>query len=206
MRRHDNIVKVFATIIHSVTGARVEVEKRTDELRHMFKGRLQEGQMDLIATTLNGQPTYIDVAIVSPVVADPHHIARAAKKPGYAAMRAEYGKRQRYPNTQHRTFCLGAGRAARPKCPTIHTGALPARGRHKGAVDRRRLVDHLLHATLIHLTPTQQNHTTTPTAATRYLPHNTRPTHSRYPNTTPARTHAAAHGACRHLPIHPVSV
>ena len=46
------------------------------------------GQMGIVVTDLLGKRIYVDVTIVSSVLANAYHLLRAAKKPGYAAMRA----------------------------------------------------------------------------------------------------------------------
>ena len=46
---------------------------------------------------VDGSVRYIDVAIVSPVVANAAHLAGASTRDGYAAKRAEAYKRNRYP-------------------------------------------------------------------------------------------------------------
>lgn len=109
MKRHDRVVRVLASIITQITGTRVHIERRTAEIRRIFRGRLQEGQMDLLVTDIMGARTYIDVTIVSPIVHTAYHLAAAAKKPGYAALRAEYGKRQRYPIPNLIPFVLELG-------------------------------------------------------------------------------------------------
>ena len=70
--------------------------------------------MDLIVTNFTGSMVYIDVTIVSPIIASPHHLAQAAKKPGYAALRAEFGKRQRYPVDTILPFAMEIGGRAGP--------------------------------------------------------------------------------------------
>ena len=65
--------------------------------------------MDILVTDSMGARAYIDVAIVSPIVHTAYHLAAAAKKPGYAALRAEYGKRQRYPVPNIIPFVLELG-------------------------------------------------------------------------------------------------
>ena len=85
----------------------------------MFQGRLQEGQMDLIVTNHTGKTQYIDVTVVSPVVNNPSHLSNAAKKPGYAALRAEYGKRQRYPVDAIVPFALELGGRPGPTAQTF---------------------------------------------------------------------------------------
>ena len=109
VRRHNAVVRTLATLIHQITGAAVHVERRTEELRRIFRGRLQEGQMDLVVADFGGSTVYIDVTIVSPVLADPHHLAQAAKTPAYAALRAEFGKRKRYPVPNMIPFALELG-------------------------------------------------------------------------------------------------
>ena len=109
VRRHNAVVRTLASLIHAITGAAVHVERRTEELRRLFQGRMQEGQMDLIITNFAGVVTYIDVCIVSPILANQHHLVQAAKKTGYAALRAEYGKRQRYPVNTMIPFALELG-------------------------------------------------------------------------------------------------
>ena len=78
---------------------------------------MQDGQMDLIITNLNGRTIYIDVTIVSPVLCSPYHLLQAATKPDYAALRAEFGKRQRYPIPNLLPFAIEIG--GRPG-PTAH--------------------------------------------------------------------------------------
>ena len=97
MRRHDAVVRVLASLIHDITRARVVVERRSATLDRMVNGVNQEGQMDIIVMTLDGSVQYIDVAIVSPVIANQTHIANAAVRDGYAARRAENYKKSRYP-------------------------------------------------------------------------------------------------------------
>ena len=109
MKRHDRVVRVLASIITQITGTRVQIERRTAEIRRIFRGRLQEGQMDLLVTDIMGARTYIDVTIVSPIVHTAYHLAAAAKKPGYAALRAEFGKRQRCPVPNIMPFVLEIG-------------------------------------------------------------------------------------------------
>lgn len=82
VRRHNAVVRTLASLIHAITGAAVHVERRTEELRRLFQGRMQEGQMDLIITNFAGVVTYIDVCIVSPILANQHHLVQAAKKTG----------------------------------------------------------------------------------------------------------------------------
>ena len=53
--------------------------------------------MDIIVMNLDGSIQYIDVALVSPVVANAAHLTGASMKNGYAARRAEAYKRTRYP-------------------------------------------------------------------------------------------------------------
>ena len=65
--------------------------------------------MDIIVTDISGRRTYVDITVVSSVVANAYHLACAANKPGYAAMRAEYGKRQRYPTDNIIPFALEIG-------------------------------------------------------------------------------------------------
>ena len=65
--------------------------------------------MDLIITNVVGAATYVDVCIVSPILANQYHLTQAANKPGYAALRAEYGKRQRYPVPNMIPFALELG-------------------------------------------------------------------------------------------------
>ena len=109
MKRHDAVLRALAALITRMTGASVQIERRTTELRRIFKGRIQEGQMDIITTDFTGARIYIDVTIVSSVVAHRYHLAQAANKPSYAAMRAEYGKRQRYPTGNIIPFALEIG-------------------------------------------------------------------------------------------------
>ena len=70
--------------------------------------------MDLIVTDYAGKTQYIDVTIVSPVVVNQSHLSSAANKPGYAALRAEYGKRQRYPVDTIIPFAMEIGGRAGP--------------------------------------------------------------------------------------------
>ena len=65
--------------------------------------------MDLIITNFAGVVTYIDVCIVSPILVNTYHLAQAANRSGYAALRAEYGKRQRYPVNTMIPFALELG-------------------------------------------------------------------------------------------------
>ena len=132
VHRHNAVARALASIIHSVTGAAVHIEKRTSELRRVFRGRLQEGQMDLIVADLGGGPTYIDVAVVSPVVATAPHLAGAAKKPGYAALRAEFGKRQRYPVNNIVPFVLELGGRAGPSAQKFVRDLFKTEGSARG--------------------------------------------------------------------------
>ena len=109
VKRHDAVLRSLATLITRVTGAAVQIERRTTELRRIFRGRIQEGQMDIITTDLAGARLYIDVTIVSSVVAHAYHLAQAAIKPSYAAGRAEFGKRQRYPTNNILPFAMEIG-------------------------------------------------------------------------------------------------
>lgn len=52
--------------------------------------------MDIIAMNRDGHVQYIDVAIVSPVIANQTHLANAGARNGYAARRAEDKKKSRY--------------------------------------------------------------------------------------------------------------
>ena len=54
VKRHDAVLRALAGLITRVTGASVQIERRTTELRRIFKGRIQEGQMDIIATDFTG--------------------------------------------------------------------------------------------------------------------------------------------------------
>ena len=65
--------------------------------------------MDIITTDFAGSRLYIDVTIVSSVIAHPYHLAQAAKKPAYAAVRAEFRKRNRYPTNNIVPFALEIG-------------------------------------------------------------------------------------------------
>ena len=109
IKRHDAVLRALAGLITRVTGAAVQIERRTTELRRIFRGRIQEGQMDILTTDFTGSRLYIDVTIVSSVVAHAHHLAQAANKPSYAAMRAEFGKRQRYPTDNILPFAMEIG-------------------------------------------------------------------------------------------------
>ena len=75
--------------------------------------------MDLIVADLGGAITYIDVAVVSPVVATAQHLAGAARTPGYAALRAEFGKRQRYPVNNIVPFVMELGGRAGPSAQKL---------------------------------------------------------------------------------------
>ena len=86
MRRHCAVVNALVMLISQIMGAIVYVERRADKLRRILRDRMQEGQMDLIVTELNGALTYIDVETVSAVVSDAQHLWRAASERGYAAL------------------------------------------------------------------------------------------------------------------------
>ena len=97
VRRHHAVVRALASIIHQVSLARVAIEKRSATLdRQAANGNVQEGQMDIIVMNLDGCVQYIDVAIVSPVIANANLLANAGRRDGYAARRAENKKKQRY--------------------------------------------------------------------------------------------------------------
>ena len=97
VRRHDAVVRALATIVQDITRARVAIERRSATLDRQVAGENQEGQMDIIVMNTDGVVQYIDVAIVSPVIANANHLASAGNKDGYAAKRAEDRKRARYP-------------------------------------------------------------------------------------------------------------
>ena len=93
--------------------------------------------MDLILTNLGGRTVYIDVTIVSPIVTSPYHLMQAATKPAYAAMRAEYGKRQRYPIPDLIPFALEIGGRPGPAAQQFIRSLF----REEGATRDRRIAD-----------------------------------------------------------------
>ena len=167
IRRHDAIARALATIIHDVTGAMVHLEKRTAELQRILHGRMQEGQMDLIVTNLNGRTVYIDVTIVSPVIVSPFHLAQAANKPGYAALRAEFGKRQRYPIPNLIPFAIEIGGRPGPAARTFIRDLFREDGaaRDQSIADAWSTLSTALHSATAH----QLNKTAKPPAHPHHL-------------------------------------
>ena len=109
IRRHDAVVKALAKIIHNVTGAKTHLERRDGELARIFRGRVQQGQMDIIVVQSGEFKRYIDVTVVSPVTADPHFVIESANKPGHAASKAEHLKKLRYPTADLIPFVMEVG-------------------------------------------------------------------------------------------------
>ena len=105
VQRHNDYVRALAALIYQITSCRVSVEKRTRSLEREFQGATQEGQMDIITTDFRGMQTYIDVAIVSPIVQDHARIAAAASRNGYAAKRMEAIKHSRCPKCELGPVC-----------------------------------------------------------------------------------------------------
>ena len=118
--------------------------------------------MDLLITDLMGARTYIDVTIVSPIVNTAYHLAAAAKKPGYAALRAEYGKRQRYPTPDIVPFVLELGGRPGPTALRFIRDLF----KHEGATRTQSIADawSTLSSTL-HSSTAEQIHKTHPLAA-----------------------------------------
>ena len=109
VKRHDAVVRALATIIYQATRAETKIEARTSNLDRQQQGRTQEGQMDIIVMNLDGTVHYIDVAIVSPVIANANHLAAASLRDGYAAKRMEAHKYNRYPVRNLVPFVLELG-------------------------------------------------------------------------------------------------
>ena len=172
------------TLTHDVTGTVVHIEKRAAELQRLLHGRMQDGQMDLIITNLGGCTVYIDVTIVSPVVTPPYHLMQAATKPGYAALRAEYGKRQRYPIPNLIPFAIELGGRPGPTALQFIRRLF----REEGATRDRRIADawSSLSTALHSATANQLNRSpATPTAIVPYSPHAHQP-HQQSPHTQPS--------------------
>ena len=93
VRRHDAVVHALASLVHEITRARAAVEQRSVTMDRQVPGGNQDRQIDIIVMTLGGVVQYIDVAIVSPVIANASHLANAGSRGGYAASRAEAKKR-----------------------------------------------------------------------------------------------------------------
>ena len=126
--------------------------------------------MDLIASDFAGATVYIDVTIVSPVVVSSYHLMQAAKKPGYAALRAEYGKRQRYAVQNIVPFAIELGGRPGPTALKFIRELFRTDGavRDQGIADAWSTLSSALHsatATQINKTgqPHQQHHTTSNT-------------------------------------------
>ena len=109
MRRHKAVVRALATVITTVTGARVYLERREAELARIFRGQPQQGQMDIVVVDYGTRKTFLDVTVISPVQANPQFLAEAATKPGYAAACAERKKRLRYPHKDLIPFAIELG-------------------------------------------------------------------------------------------------
>ena len=107
--------------------------------------------MDLLVTDFMGARAYIDVTIVSPVVHTAYHLASAAKKPGYAALRAEYGKRQRYPVPNIIPFVLELGGRPGPTVVRFVRDLFKFDGRFTRAEHCRRMDHNLLSSPVVHM-------------------------------------------------------
>ena len=83
--RHDAVVRTLATVITSKAGIPTILEQWIPTMqRTLANGRREQARLDVVLT-LDGQPTYIDVAIVTPCSTKPEDLAAATCKPGHMA-------------------------------------------------------------------------------------------------------------------------
>ena len=123
--------------------------------------------MDLLVTDFMGARAYIDVAVVSPAVVAAYHLASAAKKPGYAALRAEYGKRQRYPVNNIIPFVLELGGRPGPTAIRFIRDLFKLEGssREQNIADVWTTISAALQTSIgeqlhkVHISPTAPHHT-----------------------------------------------
>ena len=121
VQRHDDVVRALAALIYKITSCKISLEKRSHTLDRQVNGVTQEGQMDIIVADLRGAVTYIDVALVSPVVQDPARITAAANRNAYAAKRMEAIKRARYPGVNLIPFVIELGGRPGPSARKLIT-------------------------------------------------------------------------------------
>ena len=156
IRRHDAVVKALARVIHNVTGAKTHLERRDTELARIFKGKVQQGQMDIIVVQYGSTTRYIDVTVVSPVTADHHFVIESANKPGHAASRAESFKRTRYPHAALVPFAMEIGGRLGPSAQSY----LQSLFREPGASTEYTMSDAFTTlSTALHTHTSQQIHT-----------------------------------------------
>ena len=106
MHRHDAVVRCLADLVQKIGGKQTRVEQWIPTMqRTNARGERECARLDVVFLD-NGQPTYLDVAIVAPFSTDPGMLAAAAVKPGYMARRAERGKFNRYPGHRLVPFVL----------------------------------------------------------------------------------------------------
>ena len=106
MERHDNVARTVADVITRQAGIPTRLEQWVPTMqRTTASGAIQNARLDVVLT-LDGQPTYIDVSIVSPFSRKPDDLAAAARTPGYMAKLAERGKFNRYPGHKLIPFVL----------------------------------------------------------------------------------------------------
>ena len=96
-RRHDAVARVLAGIQSDVFEVASHFNQATPQWDHQkANGEWERAYMDLVYTDHQGQPQYVDVALVSAVAGSTDVVLKASRKDGAAAARATERKHDRY--------------------------------------------------------------------------------------------------------------
>ena len=106
--RHDGLVNCVTALAKKGMDTRLRLEQVIPQLACSVTGEVGRGRMDVVIH--NGITRHlVDVVVVSPMAAGPHHTAACARRDGLASRRAAAAKRAKYESPDLIPFAVETG-------------------------------------------------------------------------------------------------